>query len=193
MGIKVLQMTTLAKAQEFAEKARIFSELHKGVDTISEDVFEKDGVFYVRFDDEMDLEPWRADYMDPILDKKPPEQVLHDSVERTMLLEEVGREFVTSMIGEMRAKDGTPGSGLSTPEGLALFKLLGWTRACLKQGMFPEAYLEFRQTCEPAMIQMGEQVIVEKVKAGMKGVAVKLGIPIEEFTETDAYIAAQGV
>lgn len=188
MGIKVLKMTDATKAAEFAEKARIFSELHKGVDEITEEVSLIEGIHYVRFDDEMDLAPWVDFYIEPILDKKPPEQVVSDSLERTILLEEHGRQFVTGMIAELRAKDGTPGSGLTTAQGLDLFKLLGWTRACLKQGMFPEAYLEFRQVCEGPMTAMGETATVEKVKAGMRGVGMQLGIPQAEFDETDTLL-----
>ena len=85
MGIKVLKMTDATKAAEFAEKARIFSELHKGVDEITEEVSLIEGIHYVRFDDEMDLAPWVDFYIEPILDKKPPEQVVSDSLERTIL------------------------------------------------------------------------------------------------------------
>jgi len=183
MGIKVLQMTDAVKAQEFADRAKLFSDWHKGVDGITDEVTQIGDVYYVRFDEDMDLSEFDGFFMDMILDKKPQEKALDDSVEDARRKEEAGRELVTLMLGQIRILQGS-GSGFDIPAGVALTKLLGWTRAFLKLGMFPEAYYEFRDQAQGSI----DPVLAGQLAYQLKQYGVEAGFTSAIFDEVDSLI-----
>lgn len=181
--------TTNEQAQVIKQEVEHFTRVSSAYLGDISSIDEINSKFYVKIFNGFDLRPY-ADL--ETAEELPTTVIIKTSIEKTKTLEVAGRDFVTNMIGQIRAGNGTGSSDMTAEQALGLFKLLGWTRACLKQGMFPEAYLEFRKECEPVLGQMGQSDISSALKLGIKQVGMKYGLLESSFDDVDVLLDSQG-